>query len=279
MEKLLLLIEKLETQINRLIKTVMLTPLKIVSKEKLLFPFFKISEMIQKILDFLKDSSRDLFGYIFSSTKKIKKNFQYYLGLFLQSLKIFRTQGFTKSYEFIKEEISAFSKRLIHKIENLGPKKFFFLSLFVMFAILNGFHLVSSSKKFVGSLPFMQKAAILPPINKLPDYYNFQQKKVRMNEVKFPLFINGPKRMKHLNLDLTVEFSNRTSQMYFLKNRIIFQDHLQLTLEPMDPQFSLSDEGKNIQRQKIKYEIDSVLKSREIAGEVQAVHIEYLLVN
>ena len=125
----------------------------------------------------------------------------------------------------------------------------------------------------------MQEKEAENPKVALPDYYNFREKKIRMNEVKFPLFMNGPRRMKHLNLDLTVEFNNRTAQMYFLNNRIIFQDHLQLTLEPMDPQFSLTDEGKNIQREKIKYEIDQVLKTREIAGEVKAVHIEYLLVN
>jgi hypothetical protein len=279
MEKLIQLIEKIEAQINQVLSSLLAAPFKVVSKDKLLSPFVKIKNWIVAIvvntLTYLQESAVATY----QSFKKFFKNINYYFKLWMQSLSILKNHGLKKGFEFFSTELGALFSRIVKKVENLGPKKFFFLCLFIMFAVLNGFHLVSTSKKFVTSLPFMQKKVPESPTSKLPDYYNFREKKVRMNEVRFPLFVNGPRRMKHLNLDLTIEFTNRTSQMYFLQNRVIFQDHLQLTLSPMDPQFSLTDEGKNIQREKIKHEIDNVLKTREIAGEVKAVHIEYLLVN
>ncbi|MDH4467579.1 MAG: hypothetical protein QE271_05930 [Bacteriovoracaceae bacterium] len=279
MEKLLQIIERVEKIINGFLGKLFASPLKIISKERLLLPVKKTTQTINKLATSLSNFVKHIIQSLKALASQTNKTLSYYYRLVFQSLFILKTQGLKKTFDFIYVEITARCKRFIHWIENLGPKKFFFLSLLVLFAILNAFHLVSSSKKFVVSLPFMQEKEAENPKVALPDYYNFREKKIRMNEVKFPLFMNGPRRMKHLNLDLTVEFNNRTAQMYFLNNRIIFQDHLQLTLEPMDPQFSLTDEGKNIQREKIKYEIDQVLKTREIAGEVKAVHIEYLLVN
>jgi hypothetical protein len=57
------------------------------------------------------------------------------------------------------------------------------------------------------------------------------------------------------------------------------RDHLILEMEPSVASFPLTEEGKEIIRQKLSTEIDVFLESHKITGHVEEIKVVYILAN
>jgi flagellar basal body-associated protein FliL len=112
-----------------------------------------------------------------------------------------------------------------------------------------------------------------------PDYYKKEKRHVLMSSVRLPVYNGDINDLQTVDIDFNVTLSNRQTRNSLEKLEFQLRDYLILKLEPQIPDFALQEEGKEIIRKKIWFEIDSFLKEREINGHVLEVKITYVLAN
>jgi hypothetical protein len=79
-------------------------------------------------------------------------------------------------------------------------------------------------------------------------------------------------------LDIKLRASNKLIKLFFVENNWVntdlLVDRFLTTLGPIIATFPLTDEGKKILKEKIKFESDQLLKELKIKGEIEEVIIQ-----
>lgn len=112
-----------------------------------------------------------------------------------------------------------------------------------------------------------------------PLYYKKEKKHLEITNLRLPVYIPKVNQIRSVDIDFTATLSNRYSRKYLEKHEFHLRDHLILQLEPSIAAFSLEEEGKEIIRQKLLFEINNYLKANHIEGEVLDLKITYILAN
>lgn len=110
-----------------------------------------------------------------------------------------------------------------------------------------------------------------------PVYFNLAERFVKLINIHFPIYFDSIQDFRSMQMDVTLITSNRYIREYIDQNEYLFQDRLNVHLEPVVPDFPLNDEGRTIIREKIKYEVNTLLEHLEIKGEIEEVLIDYIL--
>lgn len=108
-------------------------------------------------------------------------------------------------------------------------------------------------------------------------YFRREYQYIDLDEVHLPVYVSKLSAMKVLVVDVVIEGSNRYIPQYFIQYEHEIRDHLYTHLEPVIPGFPLQTEGKRIIRNKLIMELNSFLKSKHIAGKINAVHIQGII--
>jgi hypothetical protein len=77
--------------------------------------------------------------------------------------------------------------------------------------------------------------------------------------------------------DYSVLASNRNVILYLKDNEYKIRDKLSTEVEPVIPRLPLEEEGRGIIKDKIRYELNELLKADRIEGTVLEVYIDYIL--
>lgn len=117
---------------------------------------------------------------------------------------------------------------------------------------------------------------------KRPTYYRIEEHQYDLKNIYIPVYKynrDGTSfvKMKALNADFKVTLSNRYAREFLLQNNVEFLDRLNASFEPMLKQFPIQDEGRNVLKGKIGYEIDSFLKEKGVEGKASVVSVERLM--
>jgi flagellar basal body-associated protein FliL len=112
-----------------------------------------------------------------------------------------------------------------------------------------------------------------------PGYYKKQTKHFGIVNFRLPVYVAQVNEIHAVDMDFTATLSNRSSRMYLEKNEFQLRDHLILQIEPSVASFPLTDEGKDIIRDKLLMEINEFLRLHNIDGQVVELKITYVLAN
>jgi flagellar basal body-associated protein FliL len=140
---------------------------------------------------------------------------------------------------------------------------------------INGREIVISEKsRAIASIPETQV-----PQNSLPQYYNIPSKSTPMNNISVPAYIKDIGDYRDIQMDISLTFTDQTTKNYFEKHKYIFIDKLQMEFEPILPEFTLKAEGKKILDEKVKEEVNEILKKHGQSGTVEKVHFDHIMIN
>jgi hypothetical protein len=118
-----------------------------------------------------------------------------------------------------------------------------------------------------------------------PEHHKMKERMHQALNVSMPIFVTQINQLKTAEMDLTILSSNRTVTQYFTTNERLVFDRLNTYMEPIDPDFTYDDEGKEILQHKIREELNLLieereeLEGRELGGHVQQIWIHRLLFN
>ena len=112
---------------------------------------------------------------------------------------------------------------------------------------------------------------------KRAEYYNEQDRHLDVSNVTLPVYIESVSSIRSLTIDFTMVMSNRYLRAYFLENEHLLKNRINNTLEPIIPDFPLNEEGKIILRDKIKYEVNELIRELKIKGQVNNVLFDNII--
>jgi flagellar basal body-associated protein FliL len=211
----------------------------------------------------------------------IKKNIQNALG-YIKKINfknvVFSVKGEVETLkgksplEIVTKPFQIFFK----KISSMEPKKALGILAMITFTGLSIFGIVFSSSRIYERtrVPSSIVEEVLPG---RPSYYKVDQKQINLTAVKVPIYAQGKHDIKFLTADFDLQMSNRNSVVYIREHETMIRDHLTNNVEPMDPWFSMENEGKRVIKDKVKQEINIFLEEQNVEGRVDDINIMYLL--
>lgn len=129
----------------------------------------------------------------------------------------------------------------------------------------------SNSKKIYKDSSPKSEEVKVSPSNMRADYRKGDEKELFINDVQMPVYIEGAGTAKALIFDFSIRLSNRYLKVYFEEKEYLIKDKLNATLLPVVPTFPLEKEGKVIIKDKVKKELNKLIKEQKIEGEVKDV--------
>ncbi len=103
-------------------------------------------------------------------------------------------------------------------------------------------------------------------------------KQLEIYEVTMPIYVDSSNSVRTLLIDITLVASNRYTRQFLDGNTGLVKDRLNNTIHPIIPDFPLTKEGKTIVKEKIIFEINTLLKEQKIEGEVEEVYFQMIIV-
>lgn len=110
-----------------------------------------------------------------------------------------------------------------------------------------------------------------------PTYYRLSERTYQFQNVDFQLFEEDLKRNHQVYIDFTVISSNRNIVLFLKDNEMMIRDRLSTNVEPILPRLPVEEEGKRIIKDKIRDEINEVLKEKEIEGKIIEIYLDFSL--
>ncbi len=122
-----------------------------------------------------------------------------------------------------------------------------------------------------------RRPASIPPsvmVDVRPNYYKKDEKHFTLYHVKLPLFIESIQDQRNIKVDLTIRSSNKFIKEYFFRNEYLIHDKLNVMIQPIVPSLPTTQEGQIIIKEKVRIELNQLLKEHHVKGEVEEVYIK-----
>lgn len=130
--------------------------------------------------------------------------------------------------------------------------------------------------KFNGRKP-ASEFELKSTLKRRPDYYKQENRHYEIKQLRVPVYIEAEHSIKIFEVDITIESSNRFVTRFFSESENLIRDRLFSTTEPMVHGFPLSDEGKNVMKEKISHELTNFIKENGIEGEVRQIYFNSII--
>jgi len=112
---------------------------------------------------------------------------------------------------------------------------------------------------------------------KRPEYFGQEDRTFSMKDVGLQIFLEDTNRNKQMTFDYSIVASNRNVVLYFRDHEEKVRDRFSTQVEPIIPRLPIEDEGRSIIKDKIRFELNEMLKEEKIEGKVLVVYIDYIL--
>jgi hypothetical protein len=147
-------------------------------------------------------------------------------------------------------------------------------------SVLSGISIIASSSRLVSNESGRAPASLEETVSyDRPDYYKKDSKHVTFTNLRLPVYLPEVNQIRSVDIDFTATMTTRESKLFLEKKEFQMRDHLILEMEPSVASFPLTEEGKEIIRQKLSTEIDVFLESHKITGHVEEIKVVYILAN
>ncbi len=175
-------------------------------------------------------------------------------------------------------------KKCTHWVFTLKPKALVAFVTLSTVGSLTGITVYKNSKKIAEKAARSPAAEMVEKVkdadgtSRRPAYFRRTDKEFLVRNFIFPVHLVNTGGMKVLNLDFTVKASNKYIRAYLWENPYLITNKLHSTIETMSIEFPVeSQEGKQIIKDKIKVELNALLKELEIKGEIDEINIHSML--
>lgn len=109
------------------------------------------------------------------------------------------------------------------------------------------------------------------------DYYLLEQRQFTLKTVELPIWFEQESKRKTMVADLTFVTSTRSAAHFLQDNELLVRDKISVSVERVQPQFPLSDEGKQVLCNKIQKELNELLDEHQVGGGVAQIYIANLV--
>lgn len=110
-----------------------------------------------------------------------------------------------------------------------------------------------------------------------PDYRLYEKKTVKVLNVKVPIWSEGVADIGTITIDFSVRTSTRFARYYITEYEYKLRDYFFTAVEPVVSDFPIEGEGKELLKAKIQEELNNFLIENNVEGEVEEVHILYIV--
>jgi hypothetical protein len=234
-------------------------------------------------INYIKLKAKSIIIYIPKLLKKLGDklgNFHGYLTHFVLSVKSLQKKKF--EYKVFLHAIQAAIVAFILKLKTwfLGLKKSTVIvslttTTVVTYSIFSIYFQGSTIFKSLERKPASIDTSSF--IDVRPKYYKREDRFFNLYHIKLPLYDNKLKGHKNIKLVLTLLPSNKYIKEYFLKNEHIVKDKLSVMMYPIIPSLPVTEEGKKIIKEKVRLELNNLLKEKKIKGKVEEVFVNSVL--
>jgi hypothetical protein len=145
----------------------------------------------------------------------------------------------------------------------------------VVYSLFNIYYQGNTILKSLGRKPASVDTSSFVDVR--PKYYKRDQRFFNLYHIKLPLYIDSINDYKHIKITLTMQPSNKYIKEYFLKNEHMVKDKLSMMIYPVIPSLPVSKEGKLIIKEKVKEELNNLLKEKSINGVIEEIYINSVL--
>lgn len=108
-----------------------------------------------------------------------------------------------------------------------------------------------------------------------PEYYRMEERSYSLKNVDLQVFEEDLNRNHQVYIDFTLITTNRNIILYLKDNESKIRDRLSTNVEPILPRLPIEDEGKRIIKDKVRDEINEMLKKDNIEGKVIQVYLDF----
>jgi flagellar basal body-associated protein FliL len=109
------------------------------------------------------------------------------------------------------------------------------------------------------------------------DFYRQDERMYALKNCDLQLFLEDIKRNKQVYIDFTVLASNRNIVLFLKDHEFLIRDKLSTNVEPILPHLPIEDEGRRIIKDKVRDELNDILKKEKIEGKIQDVYLDFVL--
>ncbi len=277
---------KIEYLINELLTKVLTF---LASKRKKLIPikvlhkFQKIKnsvlEFYRKIFNNLKAKMLILIVYFKNFPKKlleIKDKILIFIAKISQYFKNFDKKDLKKIYLTLKIDLSFLKKiKISKKTLYWGSSGIALLGIFSIAIFPN---IKKIAKNYFPTIEENISLNEEKSINRRPAYYKKNEKQFLMRNIIVPIsFINSKKEIKKVDINVSLTSSNRYIKEFFFEHPYYIHDRINQSIAPIYGEFILKKEGKEIIKEKIKEELNRLIKELKIAGTIEEVYIDSIV--
>ena len=145
------------------------------------------------------------------------------------------------------------------------------LSLLGFYAVYLG-----SNNIFQTEFP-SRKIASVQEYDYRPDYRFYENKVLRIQNVKVPIFVEEIGDIDSITIDFSLRVSTKFAKYYLEEYEYRLKDYFFTSVEPVSSDFPIQDEGKEVLKEAIQDEINNFLYDNNVEGEVLEVNILYMV--
>lgn len=272
--------DKIEEKINRLIMIVVnaikgvlspYVPRKTISKVKdkkksLAEKRAKSFEFIKRLTKNLKEKVLSLIAYVQSLIQKLK-------GIDFKSIKLSHVT--TAFFAFITPATAKIKTWYF----SIKPQTIALTIAGTTILTLTSINIYVESEKITRDPASEKNAQMVEELKKAnaltkrATYHRKLERQFKIEGVTLPIYLGDKKFTQRVDLDITVDASNKYIKAYFDENHYYVRDMLNTQISSIDVDFPLEEEGKVVIRDKVKKELKRLLKKLKIEGEILEVHI------
>jgi len=110
-----------------------------------------------------------------------------------------------------------------------------------------------------------------------PKYFLQTEKLVSVKDLNLQLFLEDTKRNRQIWIDFTALADNRNVILFLKDHDVEVRDYLNMHVEPVIPQLPIEEEGRQIIKDKVKFELNNFLKEAQIEGKILEIYVDYLI--
>ncbi|MBF0298811.1 MAG: hypothetical protein HQK51_08830 [Oligoflexia bacterium] len=228
---------------------------------------FTIKDTIKKIIEFVQKHKNDFLSYLKHKSIEIFEDIK---KTFVQT-----NFGLLKK-KFIRKCIYPIRRKIVNFFNAIKKHPIVTISIitFVTFVSTTTYIKINN---YYGAIDKAEDEKAYASKNARPDYFNGDQRLSSIIRLMLPIYVETAIGTKSLYLDIVLESSNRLIVLYIEKFQYMIIDHLIVTISPLMSTWPLQEEGKKIVLDKIKDEINALLKEKKIRGKITKVYIDWLL--
>ena len=123
----------------------------------------------------------------------------------------------------------------------------------------------------------IKKISLKQSPKRRPAYFDQGDRLFAMKDVSLQIFLEDTSRNRQVMFDYSLLASNRNIVLYLKDHEDKVRDRLSTQIEPIIPRLPIEDEGKSIIKDKIRAELNEMLKEEKIEGRVLEVYLDYIL--